>query len=139
MTDSTAAPNGDNAPASAVKNNTVATAAETGPAPPDGAALVKEVAEYKDKLLRTLADMENLRRRTDREVSDARTYGVSNLGRDLVGVADNMRRALEAAGESAAAIEGPSKTLYEGVELTEREVLKILEKHGIKKFDPQGA
>src|SRR5262252_7923370 len=139
MTDSTAAPNGDNAPAAAVKDNTVATAAETGPAPPDGAALVKEVAEYKDKLLRALADMENLRRRTDREVADARAYGVSSLARDLIGVADNLRRALEAASESAAAMEGPARGLLEGVELIERELLKVLERHGVKRFDPQGA
>src|SRR5215471_9528250 len=138
MTDSTAAPNGDNAPAAAVKDNSVATAAETGPAPPDGAALAKEVAEYKDKLLRSLAEMENLRRRTDREVTDVRIYGVSSFARDLIGVVDNMRRALEAAGESGAVIEGPAKALHEGVELIERELLKVLEKHGVKKFDPQG-
>src|SRR5215469_18684401 len=139
MTDSTAAPNGDNAPASAVKNNTVATAAETGPAPPDAAALVKEVAEHKDKLLRTLADMENLRRRTDREVADARAYGVSSLARDIVGVADNLRRALEAGGESATVVEGPAKALREGVALIERDLLKVLERHGVKRLDPQGA
>src|SRR5262249_17916636 len=101
MTGSTAAPNGDNRPAAPVKDNSVATAAETGAAPSDGAALAKEVAEYKDKLLRALADMENLRRRADREVADARAYGVSSLARDVVGVADNLRRALEAGGEPA--------------------------------------
>jgi len=105
----------------------------------DAAVLAKEVAEYKDKLLRSLADMENLRRRTDREVADARTYGVSSLARDMVGVADNMRRALEAAGEAGIVIEGAAKALLEGVELTERELLKVLEKHGVRKFDPQGA
>ena len=57
-------------------------------------ALSKESADYKDKLLRTLADMENLRRRTDREVADARAYGVSNFARDIVAVADNMARAM---------------------------------------------
>ncbi len=105
---------------------------------PDAAALAKEVAEYKDKLLRALADMENLRRRTDREVADARAYGISSLARDMVGVADNLRRALEAAGESAGA-EGPAKGLREGVELIERDLLKVLERHGVKRFDPQGA
>lgn len=139
MTDSTAAPNGDNAPAATVKDNTVATAAETGPAPSDGAALAKEVAEYKDKLLRALADMENLRRRTDREVADARAYGVSSLARDIVGVADNLRRALEAGGESATVVEGPAKALREGVALIERDLLKVLERHGVKRLDPQGA
>jgi molecular chaperone GrpE len=116
-------------------------ATRNGPAAaaPDVTALAKEIADYKDKLLRSLADMENLRRRTDREVADARTYGVSGLARDIVGVADNMRRALQAAGDSGVIIEGPAKALLEGVELTERELLKVLERHGIKKFDPHGA
>lgn len=127
MTDATAAPN----------SNDAAINADSGPAPAD--ALAKEVADYKDKLLRSLADMENLRRRTDREVADVRIYGISSLARDLVGVADNMRRALEAAGEPAAVMIGPAKALYEGVELIEREFLKVLEKHGVKMFDPQGA
>jgi molecular chaperone GrpE len=129
MTDPTATANANNA----------ATTADKEPAPPDAAALAKEAAEYKDKLLRALADMENLRRRTEREVADARAYGVSSLARDLIGVADNLRRALEADGESAGAIEGPAKALHEGVELIEREFHKILERHGVKSFDPQGA
>jgi molecular chaperone GrpE len=126
-------------PAATASDNNTATAADNVTAPPDAAALAKEVAEYKDKLLRSLAEMENLRRRTDREVADARAYGVSGLARDLIGVADNLRRALEAASESAAVIEGPAKALHEGVELIERELLKVLERHGIKRFDPQGA
>ena len=129
MTDPTATANASN----------TATTADSEPAPPDAAALAKEAAEYKDKLLRALADMENLRRRTEREVADTRAYGISSLARDLIGVADNLRRALEADGESAAAIEGPAKALHEGVELIEREFHKILERHGIKSFDPQGA
>ncbi len=129
MTDPTATANG----------NDTATTADNEPAPPDAAALAKEVADYKDKLLRGLADMENLRRRTDREVADVRAYGVSGLARDLIGVADNLHRALEAAGESTAVIEGPAKTLHEGVQLIERELIKVLERHGVKRFDPQGA
>jgi len=115
-------------------------AARNGPAAaaPDVTVLAKEIADYKDKLLRSLADMENLRRRTDREVADARSFGVTNLARDIVGVADNMRRALQAAGDSGVIIAGPAKALLEGVELTERELLKVLERHGVKKFDPHG-
>jgi molecular chaperone GrpE len=130
MTDTTAA-----------NNNDAMAAVDNAPAapPPDATALAKEAADYKDRLLRSLADMENLRRRTDREVADARTYGVTGLARDMVGVADNMRRALEAAGDAGIAVDGPAKTLLEGVELTERELLKVLEKHGVKRFDPQGA
>jgi len=126
-------------PTATASDNNTATTADNAPAPPDAAALAKEVAEYKDKLLRALAEMENLRRRTDREVADARAYAVSGLARDLIGVADNLRRALEAAGESAAVIEGPAKALHEGVELIERELLKVLERHGVKRFEPQGA
>src|SRR5215468_9180017 len=149
MTDPTAAPNGNNASTAAadgnnganaaVNDNNVPAGADTGPAPPDAAVLAKEVAEYKDKLLRALADMENLRRRTDREVADARAYGVSSLARDVIGVADNLRRALEAGGESATAVEGSAKALHEGVELIERDLLKVLERHGVKRFDPQGS
>jgi molecular chaperone GrpE len=100
--------------------------------------LAKEAAELKDRLLRSLAEMENLRRRTDREVADARAYALTSFARDLVGVADNMRRALDAANDGRAFAEGPAKALREGVELTERELLKVLEKHGVKRFDPQG-
>jgi molecular chaperone GrpE len=126
-------------PTATASDNNTATTADKAPAPPDATALAKEVEEYKDKLLRALAEMENLRRRTDREVADARAYGISSLARDLIGVVDNLRRALEADGESAAAIEGPAKALHEGVELIEREFHKILERHGVKSFDPQGA
>jgi molecular chaperone GrpE len=105
-------------------------------APGASEALVHEVAEMKDRLLRTLAEMENLRRRTEREVADARAYGVSAFARDLLVVADNMRRALEAAAPEAA--DPAVKPLLEGVELTEREFLKTLEKHGVRKFVPQG-
>ena len=96
-------------------------------------------AEYKDKLLRLLAEMENLRRRTEREIADARAYGVSNFARDIVAVADNMDRALGAldAGLREKADAG-TKALLDGVELTERELLKVLEKHGVKKFEPLG-
>ncbi len=99
----------------------------------------REAAEYKDKLLRTLAEMENLRRRTEREVADARTYGIASFARDVLAVADNMHRALEtidpAMREQA---DAKIKALIEGVELTERELLKSLEKNGVRKFSPQG-
>jgi molecular chaperone GrpE len=114
------------------------TAPATDPAQ-EAAALAKEVAELKDRVLRTLAEMENLRRRTEREVVDSRTYAITGFARDLVGVADNIRRALDAASDSGVVLEGPAKALVDGVELTERELLKVLEKNGVKKFDPHGA
>jgi len=103
------------------------------------AAAQRESAEYKDKLLRTLAEMENLRRRTEREVSDSRTYGIASFARDVLAVADNMHRALEAIGpELREQADAKVKALIEGVELTERELLKSLEKNGVRKFSPQG-
>jgi molecular chaperone GrpE len=102
-------------------------------------ALSKESAEYKDKLLRTLAEMENLRRRTDREIADTRLYGISAFARDVIAVADNMQRALGALdADLREKADAGTKALLDGVELTERELLKVLEKHGVKKFDPLG-
>ncbi|NVO14318.1 MAG: nucleotide exchange factor GrpE [Rhodoplanes sp.] len=105
----------------------------------DVAALAKEAADNKDRLLRTLAEMENLRRRTEREVADARAYGISGFGRDMLGVADNLRRALAAvAPESRADLPAPIVAFIDGVELTERELLKAFERNGVKRFDPVG-
>ena len=99
----------------------------------------REAAEYKDKLLRTLAEMENVRRRTEREVADSRLYGIAGFARDVLAVADNMHRALEAIGpELREQADAKTKSLIEGVELTERELLKSLEKNGVRKFSPQG-
>jgi molecular chaperone GrpE len=98
-----------------------------------------EAAEFKDKLLRTLAEMENLRKRTEREVIDARLYGIAGFARDVLAAADNMHRALEAIGpELRDAADAKVKAFIEGVEITERELLKTLEKNGVKKFSPQG-
>jgi len=97
----------------------------------------QEAAGFKDKLLRTLAEMENLRKRTERDVADARVYGIASFARDIVGIADNMRRALDAAGpEIRATADAGMKALIEGVELTERELLKALEKNGIRRIEP---
>ena len=102
----------------------------------DSAALA---AEFKDKLLRTLAEMENLRKRTEREVTDARVYGVASFARDVLAVADNMRRALDAVSmELRASAEPGVKAFVDGVELTERELLKALEKNGVRQYTPQG-
>ncbi|GJD99663.1 nucleotide exchange factor GrpE [Methylobacterium isbiliense] len=103
------------------------------------AALEAEKRDLKDKLLRTLADMENLRRRTEREVADARTYAVTNFARDMLNVADNVRRALDSVpAESRAAAEGSLKALVDGIELTERDLVKTLERHGVRPVEPQG-
>jgi len=117
----------------------VAAAEAPEPAADPTAELARENAELKDKVLRTLAEMENLRRRTNREVADARNYGISRFGGDLLGVADNMRRALDTLSADLRDQADPVvKSHIEGVELTERELLKVMEKHGIRRFDPQG-
>jgi molecular chaperone GrpE len=103
------------------------------------AALAREAAEYKDRWLRGLAEMENLRRRTEREVADARLYGITQFARDVVLVADDMERALQALDdELRAKADAGVKALLDGVELTERELLKVLEKHGVKRLEPTG-
>ena len=102
-------------------------------------ALKREAAESRDKMLRTLAEMENLRKRTSREVTDARTYGITGFARDVLEIADNLQRALDAVPAEAKATADPGlKGLIEGVELTERALLNALEKNGVTKFDPTG-
>jgi molecular chaperone GrpE len=102
-------------------------------------AALEAAADFKDKLLRTLAEMENLRKRTEREVADARLYAITNFAREVLAVADNMHRALTTIGpEVREGGDAQVQAFIEGVELTERELLKALEKNGVKKFSPQG-
>lgn len=108
-------------------------------APKASTSLDRELADMKDRLLRTLADMENMRKRTEREVADAKVYGISTFARDILGVADNMHRAMQALDdELRAKADDAMKALLDGVELTERELMNVLEKHGVKKIEPQG-
>ncbi len=108
------------------------------------AALVKAMAELKaenadlrDRNLRLIAEMENFRRRAERDKSEGVKYAASEFGRDMISVADNLRRAIDAASKDA--IENPAvKTLLEGVEATERELLKAFERHTITRFDALG-
>ena len=96
-------------------------------------------AELKDRLLRTLADMDNLRKRTAREVADAQLRGITSFAHDMLGVADNMRRALDAVSpEARRGAQAAVTALIDGIELTERELLKALEKNGVRQFAPQG-
>jgi molecular chaperone GrpE len=112
--------------------------ADRGEAADPAEVLAREAAELKDKLLRTLAEMENLRRRTEREVAESRTYGVASFARDILAIADNMDRALQMLrAELKEKADASVKALLDGVELTERELLKVLEKHGVRKFEPQ--
>jgi len=114
-------------------------AAEDAAAQDPQAAMASELAEMRDRLLRTLAEMENLRQRTAREVSDARAYGISGFARDILDIADNLHRALDAIpAEAREGGEAGVKAFVEGVELTERSLMQTLEKNGVKKFDPMG-
>lgn len=101
--------------------------------------LQEENASLKDRLLRTLADMENLRRRTDKEVSDAKSYGVTSFARDMLPFGDNLSRALANVPEAAKnAADGVLQTFIQGVELTERDFASRLARHGVKKIEPLG-
>ncbi|HEY6632927.1 MAG TPA: nucleotide exchange factor GrpE [Rhizobiaceae bacterium] len=101
--------------------------------------LLKENEELKDRALRVAAEMENLRRRTARDVHDARSYAIANFARDMLSVSDNLRRALDAIPEDVKASgDAGFKSLIEGVEITERAMLTALERHGVKKLQPEG-
>ncbi|MBX9932985.1 MAG: nucleotide exchange factor GrpE [Methylobacterium sp.] len=107
--------------------------------PDPAAALAAERDELKDRVLRTLAEMENLRRRTEREVADARTYAVTNFARDLLTAADNIRRAIESVpAEARESADGAFKALLDGIELTERDLAKTFDRHGVKLLEPKG-
>ena len=105
-------------------------------------ALRAERDDFRDKFMRTLADTENMRKRSDRDRREAENYGGSKLARDMLPVYDNMRRALQSVEESD---KEANAAIVEGVELTMRELISVFKKHGIDpivpevgdKFDPQ--
>ncbi|HYM71350.1 MAG TPA: nucleotide exchange factor GrpE [Stellaceae bacterium] len=113
--------------------------AEAAPASPEEriAALEAELAEGQDKLLRALAEVENVRRRAQRERVDGEKYAVSGFARDLLSVADNLRRALDSLPE-AEAKDDRTKNLLAGVAATERELLAVFERNGLKRIDALG-
>lgn len=103
------------------------------------AALAADIEDLRDQRLRLAAEMENLRRRTARDVKDAKAYAISGFARDMLQVSDNLRRALDAVPEQAeGATDNGLRTLIEGVELTERAMLSALERHGVHKVEPKG-
>ena len=129
------------AQANAAEGQAPAAAAEAeAPAELDPLEVLKaEHLDLKDKYLRLAAEMDNLRRRTEREIKDAKTYATTGFARDMLGVSDNLRRALDAVtAEARAAADAGLTTLVEGVELTERAMLDALERHGVKKLEPAG-
>jgi len=101
-------------------------------------ALIAENADMRDRLLRTMADMENLRRRTEREKADTARYAISNFARDVLTVGDNLRRTVEHVPAEAAVQDPALKSFLDGVEITERELLNVLERHGVTRIEPLG-
>ena len=117
--------------------------AQAETAEPDAFAVIEalnaENSQLKDRVLRTLAEMENLRRRTEREVSDSKTYAVTSFARDMLTVVDNLARALEhVSAEARAAADPQIQSVIEGVELTARDLEAMLGRHGVRRLDPKG-
>ncbi|MEQ1888032.1 MAG: nucleotide exchange factor GrpE [Alphaproteobacteria bacterium] len=100
-------------------------------------ALMAEVADLRDQLLRSVAEGENVRRRAAREKLDASKFAIASLARDLLAVPDTLDRAIDSVGEDVRAQEGVVN-LIEGMELTQRQLLGIFERHGIKPIHPMG-
>ncbi|WP_421696128.1 nucleotide exchange factor GrpE [Aestuariivirga sp.] len=102
--------------------------------------LKEETAALKDRLLRTAADMDNLRKRAEREKAEATLYAATNFARDLLSVSDNMQRALAALpAESREKADEATKNLLAGIEMTERELLKVFNRYNIRKVETVGA
>jgi molecular chaperone GrpE len=103
------------------------------------AGLKEEIAASKDRMLRLAAEMENLRKRTDREKAEATLYAASNFARDLLSVADSLSRALAAVPpEERDVIDDVMKKFLDGIELTERELLSVFQRHNIRKIETIG-
>lgn len=97
-----------------------------------------EAQQLKDQLMRTLAELENTRKRAERDIAHARKFAITDFARDLLSASDNLRRAVESAPEDRDELDITLKNLVIGVEMTEKEMLGAFEKHGIRKIDPIG-
>jgi len=115
--------------------------AGTGTEPTDAETIAKleaDLAEFRDRTLRALAETENVRRRLEREREDTARYAISRFAGDLLSVADNLRRALDAVPAAAVEKDEFLAKLVDGVGATERTMLSVLDKNGVKKLDPSG-
>lgn len=108
---------------------------EEDAAPEDAVPKEEEIANLNDRILRLAAELENTRRRAEREKADAGRYAIANFARDLLGVADNFERALQAA--DAASDDGLAG-LIDGLRMTEKELLTVFERHGVRRVSPAG-
>ncbi|ORE93364.1 nucleotide exchange factor GrpE [Acuticoccus yangtzensis] len=118
------------------------TPGEADAAPASDAALAEaraEAEEMRNQMMRALAEAENVRRRAQRDVSDARQYAVTSFARDLLNVADNFARAMDTLKDADLDSLPPEvKGMVEGIQMTERELKSVFERHGIKTIDPTG-
>jgi Molecular chaperone GrpE (heat shock protein) len=129
----------DRAAAEAARQESAATAASPGELEAKLAELEAQIAQLKEERLRALAEVENVRRRAARDRQDASQYAISNFARDMLSVADNLQRALGSADTAARATDPALDALLSGVEMTERELLTVLERYGVKAIDAGGA
>lgn len=115
-------------------------AAPVGAAAADAeiAELQGQVADLTDRLLRAHAEMDNLRKRSDRDKEDTAKYAITKFAREILGIGDNLQRAIGAVPAGAADEDPALKALIDGVSMTEREFLNILDRHGVKRIDPSG-
>lgn len=101
------------------------------------ADLRREVSDLKDRILRAHAEVENIRKRTEREKDETAKYAVTKFARDVLNIGDNFQRALSAVPAGAAETDAALKALVQGVTMTEREYLNVLERHGVKRIEAQ--
>ena len=101
-------------------------------------ALEEQVSELKDQLLRSIAELDNYRKRAEREKEQLRKFGIANFAKDLLSVADNLRRAVDSGPSDLEGADESVKNLIVGVEMTEKELLNAFEKNGVRKIDPAG-
>ncbi|MBL8593286.1 MAG: nucleotide exchange factor GrpE [Devosia sp.] len=141
MNDDTNKPEDDKAAAAteATGASTEQKTAEPAATPDPIEALKAENGDLRDKLLRTIAEMENLRKRTEREISDTRSYAIAGFARDMLTATDSLSRALMVLpAEARDSSDATTKSLIEGIEMTEREMQRLLAKHGVKPIEAEG-
>lgn len=103
------------------------------------AKLQSENSELRDRVLRGAAEMDNLRKRTEREINDTRSYAIASFARDMLTATDSLSRALMTLPQEARdTADGPMKSLIEGIEMTEREMQRLLGKHGVTPIEAEG-
>ncbi len=116
----------------------LAEALDAGESENDASHVQEELAAMKDQLMRTMAEMENLRKRTEREASDARKYAVTGFARDMVNVVENLQLAIQNITEDDKKNDERLSNIAQGVEMTYKELLRIFQSNGIVRIDPKG-